>query len=79
MSQEWPTWNGMVTDAVTQLDDAQHDVDVALEWLDPDRSNGHGPDVEANREQAAQLLGDAQQLIDQAKDKLKSAAALRVV
>lgn len=79
MAEEWPTWSGMVTDAVTSLEDAKQDVAVAQDRLDPYRSDGHGPDVEANRQEAVQLLGDAQQFIDQAKDKLKSAAALRVL
>lgn len=77
MAQQLPTWNDMLTDAVTSLDDGQQDIDVALEWMDSDRSDEHGTVVHANREQAAKL--EAQQLIDRAKHALKSAAALRVI
>lgn len=79
MNQQLLTWNDMVSDAVTSLDDAQLDLDVALDWMDSDCSDRPGPVVHANREQAAQLIGEAQQLIGRAKDALNSSAALRVV
>lgn len=79
MAQQLPTWNDMVSDAVTSLDDAQLDLAVALEWMDSDCSDGNGTVVHANRLEAAQLIGEAQQLIDRAKHALRSSAALRVV
>lgn len=50
MAQGFPTWYDMLTDAVTSLDDAQQDIDVALERMNSDRPDRHGPDVDANRE-----------------------------
>lgn len=71
---ELVTWGNNADHAVGRLDEALGELELARDWMDSDWSSTHGPLDPAKPLEAARLIREAKQLIDQAKDALHASA-----
>lgn len=74
LTMQIPTWNDIASYAMTSLDEALLELSAARDWMDSDWSDGHSPLDPAKPLEAARLIREAKQLIDQAKDALHASA-----